>query len=105
VGAAIAPAINAPRYRLQGRVALVTGGSKGIGRAIVEELLELGCDVLTCARDITPLSALVAREPRCIAVRADVSTPEGREALLYILRKRFASNLDILINNVSAAVA
>lgn len=72
-------------WSLQGRLALVTGGSKGLGRAIVEELLEQGCTVLTCARDLSPLEALLAAEPRCSAVAADVSTAEGRATLLKAL--------------------
>lgn len=109
-------------WTLDGQLALVTGGSKGLGRAIVEELLSHGCTVLTCARDISPLWELSASNPRCTAVAADVSTPEGRATLLAALdelsdgttRKRSAAaaldetqqdgegtyGLDILVNNV-----
>lgn len=87
-------------WSLKGRVAIVTGGSKGLGRAIVEELLAQGCEVLTCARDISPLAELTAREPRCVAVAADVSTSAGRAILLTELRRKFSFNLDILVNNV-----
>ena len=89
-----------PHFSLQGKVVLVTGGSKGIGRAIVEEFLSQGCEVLTCARDITPLEELTSREPRCVAVQADVSTTAGRELLLKTLKRRFAFTLDVLVNNV-----
>ena len=39
---------------LEGRVAAVTGGSKGLGRAITEELIAQGCTVVACARDASP---------------------------------------------------
>ena len=81
----------------------MTGGSKGLGRAIVEELLEQGCSVLTCARDVKPLDELLQNtEPgRCIAVEADVSTAEGRAALLEAMESHFGSKgLNVLVNNV-----
>lgn len=90
----------AVEWSLSGKVALVTGGSKGLGRAIVEELLKHGCEVLTCARDLTPLAALVSSEPRCVAVQADVATAEGRQKLLALIARRYSGNLDILVNNV-----
>jgi Tropinone reductase 1 len=89
-----ASASSAPRrddlWSLRGRRAVVTGGSKGLGRAIVEELLAQGCDVLTCARDLEPLAALLAAEPRLTAVAADVATAAGRRALVDAINERFA---------------
>jgi len=94
-------------WSLQGRRAVVTGGSKGLGRAIVDELLAQGCDVITCARDLLPLEQLLASEPRLTAVQADVATAEGRRALLDAINERFAESeaspdpvLDLLVNNV-----
>jgi Tropinone reductase 1 len=119
-----ASASSAPRrddlWSLRGRRAVVTGGSKGLGRAIVEELLSQGCEVITCARDVGPLAALLAAEPQLTAVVADVSTPDGRRALLAAIKQRFAdedattgaesgggasgggpaARLDLLVNNV-----
>lgn len=86
-------------WSLDGRTAVVTGGSKGLGRAIVEELLEQGCTVLTCARDVAPLADL--RGERCLAIEADVATAEGREALVCEAERCFgARGLGLLVNNV-----
>ena len=93
-------AASAKPWDLRGRVALVTGGSKGLGRAIVEELLAHGCTVITCARDITPLVELSAAQPRCVVICADVSTAEGRSLLLSTVDRQFSAELDILVNNV-----
>jgi NAD(P)-dependent dehydrogenase (short-subunit alcohol dehydrogenase family) len=90
------------RWSLTGRTAVVTGGSKGLGRAIVEELLDQGCSVLTCARDVSPLDELLTDAPgRCIAIEADVSTAHGRACVLEAIETHFGSaGLDILVNNV-----
>lgn len=89
-------------WSIQDRTAVVTGGSKGLGRAIVEELLEQGCSVLTCARDITPLAELQeSSDGRCVCVEADVSTASGRAKLLAAVEEKFGDGgLDILVNNV-----
>jgi tropinone reductase I len=50
-----------PRWRLDGRVALVSGASVGIGRAIAAELLAFGADVLLTAREEGPLESTRAR--------------------------------------------
>mgnify|MGYP002881409769 CR=1 FL=1 len=93
-------------WSLEGRRAIVTGGSKGLGRAIVEELLAQGCEVITCARDLAPLGPLLASETRLSAVEADVSTEEGRATLIDAMRARFGAEcaLDILVNNVGTNV-
>jgi len=88
------------RWDLSGKTAVVTGGSKGLGRAIVEELLDQGCTVLTCARNTSPLEELLKTNERCLVVEADVSTADGRAALLEAVDVRFGEGLDILVNNV-----
>jgi NAD(P)-dependent dehydrogenase (short-subunit alcohol dehydrogenase family) len=92
-------------FSLQGRCALVTGGSRGIGRMIAEGLLSAGARVYissrksqACESAAHELSAFGA----CTALPADVSTLEGIESLLTAYRKH-ESTLDILVNNAGAA--
>jgi len=64
---------------LSGKVALVTGGSKGIGLGIMQRFVELGADVLACANDTASLaevSGSVNGPGRVDAVEADVSSSE-----------------------------
>lgn len=87
---------------LAGRVAVVTGASKGIGRAIAFELAGAGADLVICARGAAALEA-VAEEIRASgraveAVSADVSTPAGAALVLEHARARFG-RIDVLVNN------
>ena len=96
-------------WRLDGRVAIVTGGSKGIGLGIVHELARLGCSVVACARDGDALrEALKAVEPshpsvELVGVTADVASAEGRRALIEATRERFG-RCDLLVNNVGTNI-
>jgi len=85
-----------------GCVVLITGGSKGIGRGIVEEFLRLNAKVVTCARDIRPLTGLAeataSRPGALTVVAADVATREGREAAIRAVLDAHG-RLDILVNN------
>lgn len=89
-------------WGLEGRVAVVTGGSKGLGRAVLEQLLSHGCHVVTCARDLSPLADRIREEARLVGVEADVSSSEGRAKLLAALEAAHGeeAGLDILVNNV-----
>ena len=92
-------------FGLDGKSAVVTGGSRGIGRMIAGGLLDAGCRVIVSARKADQLAAaaddLSARGP-CEAVQADLSTPEGCQALADAVAERWDS-LDILVNNAGAS--
>jgi 3-oxoacyl-[acyl-carrier protein] reductase len=87
---------------LEGRVALVTGGSQGIGREIALILAREGADVAICARRQGPLDATAAEIAAlgrgAVAVQADVATPDGTRAVVDAAHERFG-RVDILINN------
>jgi NAD(P)-dependent dehydrogenase (short-subunit alcohol dehydrogenase family) len=90
-------------FSLHGRVALVTGGSRGIGRMIAEGFLGQGARVYISARKADQCRA-AAQEmgPSCLPLPADVSTVEGARALASTLRE-LEPSLDILVNNAGAA--
>ena len=97
-----------PRWRLDGQLALVTGGSAGIGRAIARELLGLGATVLMVARDPDALEnardELLEETPDgdARALVADVADDEQRREILDWVEDACderGAGLDILVNN------
>ncbi|MEY4366158.1 MAG: hypothetical protein RLZZ305_1502 [Actinomycetota bacterium] len=93
-------------FSLDGRVALVTGGSRGIGYMITQGLLEFGCSrVYISSRKAAQCDAAAAKLSEfgeCISVPGDVSTLEGITALVSEITSREGA-LDILVNNAGAA--
>lgn len=95
-------------FSLEGRIALVTGGSRGIGKMIVEGFLAAGATrVYISARKIPQVEEAVAdfnnRYPgKVIGVPMDISTVEGCRALAADIAAR-EGKLDILVNNAGAA--
>jgi NAD(P)-dependent dehydrogenase (short-subunit alcohol dehydrogenase family) len=86
----------------QAKVALVTGASRGIGRAVAQKLLDNGYRVVLAARALEPLEALVeaAKDAgrEALAVQADVTDAASVEQLFERTRERFG-RLDVLFNN------
>ena len=87
-----------------GRVALVTGGSRGIGLGIARRLLDLGAGVVITGRNEETLAEASDRldSDRLHAVRADVRDREGGDRLLDEVVERFGG-VDHLVNNVGAS--
>lgn len=91
-------------FDVTGKVALVTGGSRGIGLMIARGLVEHGADVLISSRKAADCQAAAERLSElgsCAAIPADVSTQEGAVALADAVRER-TDRLDLLFNNAGA---
>jgi NAD(P)-dependent dehydrogenase (short-subunit alcohol dehydrogenase family) len=89
------------------RVALVTGGSRGIGRGIAEALADSGFDLaINGVRDAAQVNAVLAaladRGAEVAYCRGDVSQSADREAIVDAVRDRFG-RLDVLVNNAGVA--
>lgn len=90
-------------FSLEGRTALVTGGSRGIGRMIAEGFVAQGAKVYVSSRKAESCAETAAAlGPNCIALPQDVSTVAGCRALAAAYAEREGS-LDILVNNAGAA--
>lgn len=94
-------------FSVAGKIAIVTGGSRGIGKMIATGFVENGVKTYITARKAeaceataAALSALGAGE--CIALPADLSTREGRDSFVAAFAAR-EDHLDILVNNAGAA--
>jgi NAD(P)-dependent dehydrogenase (short-subunit alcohol dehydrogenase family) len=96
------------RFRLDDRVAIVTGASSGLGVAFATALAEAGADVALAARreerlaDTRKLVEEVGR--RAIAVRTDVTRPEDCKALVGAAMQAFG-RVDVLVNNAGVGTA
>lgn len=90
-------------FSLVGRTALVTGGSRGIGKMIAAGFIAQGATVYISSRKATAcFEAAEELGPQCIAIPADVSSVEGARSLAKMFAGTGAS-LDILVNNAGAA--
>ena len=93
---------------LNGKVAIVTGSSRGLGLASAAALVQEGCLVTICARGETRLSEATAElrriggDNRVLAVAGDLSLPGSMERLVERTVKTFGG-LDILVNNMGLA--
>ncbi len=90
------------RHSLQGRRALVTGATKGIGLEACKVLAEAGADIAAVGRDEKGLAEVTAAVQaigrRCVPIAADLATVEGPRAAAAKALKEFGT-IDILVNN------
>jgi len=98
----------AKRFRLDGKVAIVTGGSRGIGRAIALGLAEAGADIVLTSRKLPDLE-LVAKEVeslgrKALPVAANIRHIEEHEPVVKAALDRFG-HIDILVNNAGTNVS
>ena len=93
---------------LEGKVAVVTGASSGIGEATARTLAARGASVVVAARDLEKLEALTreisASGERALAVKADVAYRESVEALMARTVAEFGA-LDVLVNNAGLGLS
>jgi len=93
-------------FSLNGRVALVTGASRGIGRAVALGLARSGADVVLAARHRPALEAVAleieARGRRSLVVEADLRASDQAEAMIETAVERWG-RLDIVVNNAGGA--
>lgn len=95
-------------FRLNGHVALVTGGTRGFGRVIARAYAEAGGDVVLCSRneaDAAAVAADIARDTgrRVRGMAADVTDPVAVERAIGMILDEFGK-LDILVNNAGVNV-
>jgi 3-oxoacyl-[acyl-carrier protein] reductase len=90
--------------QLQGKAAIITGSSRGLGLASARALAAEGCRVCLCARGKEALEQAASglKGAQVVAVSADLSTPEGAARVVDAAIDAF-SRIDILVNNVATA--
>ncbi len=95
------------RWSLKNKFAVVTGGTKGIGKAIVESLLEKDAIVMFVARtkkDVDSTTTKLNKKGyKSIGITADLSNEEGQNSLVQAVHSYFG-RLDILVNNVGTNI-
>lgn len=95
-------------FSLEGKVAVVTGASSGLGVAFATGLAEAGADIAICARRVEKLEETRARVEalgrRCIAVEADVSNPEDCNRVIAEAVEKLG-HVDVLVNNAGIGTA
>jgi len=95
-------------FSLEGKVAVITGASSGLGVSFATGLAEAGADIAICARRVEKLEETKAKVEaigrRCVAVEADVTNPEDCARFVAEAVEKLG-HVDVLINNAGLATA
>ncbi len=93
------------RWNLKNKKALITGGTKGIGKSIAKEFIELGADVAIVARNESDFSVLQndLNAKSLFFIKADLSNLNDLQMIIHEINQKWGS-LDILINNVGTNI-
>ncbi len=96
------------QFRLDGQVALITGGSRNLGRAMTRALADAGADCVICSRHLEEAQATADEiaaetERRIVAHQVDLTVREQLEALVAATLERFG-RIDVLINNAGVGL-
>jgi 2-deoxy-D-gluconate 3-dehydrogenase len=95
------------RFRVDGKVAIVTGSSRGLGKAIALGLAEVGADVMVISRhmrDLGPVArAIEELGRRALPLEADISLLPDHERIVKICIKKLG-RIDILVNNAGTVI-
>jgi Tropinone reductase 1 len=91
------------QWNLQSKKALVTGGTKGIGLAVVKEFLDLGAEVLVVARDTKNIEGRLKNSSNLFTMEGDMSDGIFRGKLIQKIQSNWGK-LDLLVNNVGTNI-
>lgn len=93
-----------PSFSLEGKVALITGGSRGIGRAIALAFAEAGANIAVCSRNLPDLEKVVEeirqRDRQGLAVQANITSKSDVDNLVERTVQEYGT-IDILVNNAA----
>lgn len=96
--------MNTPNLPLKGKVAIVTGGSRGIGRAIALGFAEAGADVVVASRTLPELEKVVSeiegKGRRALAIQANIALKSDVDSMVARTLEKFGT-VDILVNNAA----
>lgn len=93
------------RWNLKNKKALITGGTKGIGKSVAKEFIDLGADVAVVARNESDFNVLQneLNAKNLVFIKADLSNLNDLQFVIHEIKQKWGS-LDILINNVGTNI-